>query len=128
MSRRGMGAKMARERKLNGNERFMGNDELVRQHVRTFEMLAYVSEAPDVPAFPAKVELDDLPSHMQDQLAAAMEQVSERVGLKLTVVHCVIDEDHDYKEGVTPSKWFMHIVLSEVIVAQETVIISGGGA
>lgn len=117
-----------RERELTGNERFVGNDELVRQHVRTFEIVNYITAAPDVPAFPTKIELDDLPSQMQDQIAAAMERKAQETGLKLTVVHCVIDEDHDYKEGVTPSKWFMHIVLSEVVVAQETVIISGGGA
>lgn len=116
------------ERELKGTERFIGNDELVRAKIRTFELLSYITAPPDTPSFPCTVLLEDMPSNMRDAVFEAMERKSADVGLQLAIVHCVVDEDHEYVEGVTPSKWFMHIVLSEVIVAPDMKSIHGGGA
>lgn len=117
-----------RERDLTGRERFVGNDELVRQNVRTFELVNYITARPDAPTLPCNIDIGDMPTNMQEAVLAAMERKSYETGLKLALVHCEIDEDHEYVEGVTPSKWFIHIVLSEVVVGQDITIIHGGGA
>lgn len=86
-----------------------GNDELRGvngQGVRTFECVVNVSGR-------LEGEFDDWPSHIQDPIFAAMERMSQEVGLPLAMVGSVCDYDS------IGEKWFVRVILSEVVAKLE---------
>lgn len=100
---------MSKDRELTGNERFVGNDELVRTRARTFELVQYITA-------PLNVEsMADLPSQMQDQVLEALERKAAMTGLKLAIAGIRCDEDVDEPVD-SPKRYYLHIVASEVIV------------
>lgn len=64
--------------------------------------------------------IDDLSSQMQDQIYAALEHKSREVELPLAIVLVRCDVDHDATDP--RQKFFLHVVASEVVMADERTI------
>ena len=62
--------------------------------------------------------LNDWPANIQDTIFAAMERLSQREQIPLAVIMSRCDVDESYAEGV-PGRYFLHVILSEVVVADE---------
>lgn len=86
-----------------------GNDELRGingQGVRAFECVVTVSGR-------LEGEFDDWPARIQDPIFAAMERMSEQVGLPLAMVGSVCGYDS------IGEKWFVRVILSEIVAKLE---------
>lgn len=89
---------------------------ITQQGIRTFEILQYISA-------PLEGELADWPANIQDAVYAALERKSKDVELPLAIVASRCDIDHDAEaEGRPHQKFFLHIVASEVVMADERTI------
>lgn len=85
--------------------------------IRTFEV--------DVPiSAPLEGELNDWPANIQDGIYAALERIAEREQLPLAIVHSRCDVDHDVAEGA-PGRYYLHVVASEVVMADERALTPG---
>lgn len=79
--------------------------------IRTFEIVAYLTA-------PIECEsMDDLPSHMQDQVYEALERKSKEVELPLTIVAVGCGIDHGETED--KDRPYIRIIASEIVVADE---------
>lgn len=89
----------------------------LHQHgIRTFEIVQYISG-------PLEGELADWPAKIQDAVYAALELKAAEVELPLAIVASRCDIDHDAEaEGRPNQKFFVHIVASEIVVADERTI------
>lgn len=76
--------------------------------IRTFEILQYVTA-------PLDGEIQDWPANIQDAIYEALERMSQRVQLPLTIVasYCAID----YGESKEYDRPYLHIIASEIVVA-----------
>lgn len=93
----------------------MGNGKTTA--VRTFEV--------DVPvSAPLEGEFNDWPANIQDPIYAALGAVAEREQLPLVIVHSRCDVDHDVAEGA-PGRFYLHVVASEVVMADERTLTPG---
>lgn len=85
-----------------------------QQPVRTFEILQYISG-------PIECEsMDDLPANLQDVIFAALERKAHDVGLPLAIVAVRCDKDIDSIDETRV--WFLHIVASEIVVADSRTV------
>lgn len=92
------------------------NDLISHIGLRTFEIVQYISG-------PLEGELADWPANIQDAVYAALEAKAKEVELPLAVVASRCDIDHDAEaEGRPTQKFFLHIVASEVVMADERTI------
>lgn len=79
--------------------------------IRTFEIVQYVSA-------PLPGGMDDWPANIQDQIFAALEAKSKQVELPLVITGSYCGTDYADTEG-QPDKYYLHIVASEIIAADE---------
>lgn len=79
------------------------------RQLRTFELVVNVSGAMDVP-------FDDWPSSIKEPILEALEKVSEREQMPLSIVHAKYDSDPDLEEGQI-GKHYLHVIASEVVMA-----------
>lgn len=92
------------------------NDLITQQGIRTFEIVQYISG-------PLRGELADWPANVQDAVYAALERKAAEVELPLAIVASRCDIDHDAEaDGRPHQKFFLHIVASEVVMADERTI------
>ncbi len=82
--------------------------------IRTFEIVQYVSGWLDG-------EFSDWPAQIQDAVLAALERKSGEVGLPLAIVFSKCDHDVDLPNE-HPRKFWLHIVASEVVMADARTI------
>lgn len=82
--------------------------------VRTFEIVQYVTGH-------MEGELKDWPSNVQDAVMAALEAKSDDVELPLAIVFSKCDHDPELPEG-HPQRFWIHIIASEVVMADERTI------
>lgn len=78
--------------------------------IRTFEIVQYISG-------PLEGELNDWPANIQDAVYAALERKAKEVELPLAIVASRCDIDHDATDP--QRKFFLHIVASEIVMADE---------
>lgn len=84
--------------------------------IRTFEIVQYISG-------PLEGELSDWPANIQDAVYEALELKSKQEDLPLAIVASRCDIDHDAEtEGRPHQKFFLHIVASEIVMADERTI------
>ena len=81
------------------------------QNVRTFELVVNIDGVLDVP-------WEDWPANIQDGIMAALEQKARQVELPLTIVYAEYKTDPDIKAPL-PGRHYLHVIASEVIVADE---------
>lgn len=86
---------------------------LLGHGLRTFEILQYVSGF-------VEGELKDWPANIQDVVYKALEDKSKEVELPLVVVASKCDHDPD--EPNPNLKFWLHIVASEVVMADQRTI------
>jgi len=85
--------------------------------IRTFEI--------DVPvSAPLEGELTDWPANIQDPIYEAFELLAQKEQLPLAIVHSRCGVDHDVAEGA-PGRFFLHVVASEVVMADERTLTPG---
>ena len=84
--------------------------------IRTFELIVPITG-------PLEGEFSDWPSKIQDGIEAALERKAQEVELPLKMVHARCDIDHDAEvEGRPHQKFYIHVVASEVVMADERTI------
>lgn len=87
-----------------------------RNHgIREFEILVYVTGW-------LEGTLSDWPANVQDVVAEALERKSKEVELPLAIVYSKCDHDPDIEDIAHPRKFWLHIVASEVVVADRRTI------
>lgn len=91
--------------------------EAIKGHgLRQFEIVQHISG-------PLEGELDDWPANIQDAIFKALEDKSKEVELPLRIVHSYCGIDHDAEvEGRPHQKFYLHIIASEVVMADERTI------
>lgn len=82
--------------------------------IRTFEIVQYVSGW-------LEGKLEDWPAQIQDAVAAALETKSNEVELPLSIVFSKCDHDPDLPDD-HPRKFWIHIVASEIVMADKRTI------
>ena len=84
--------------------------------IRVFDLIVPISA-------PLEGGFENWPSNIQDGIMAALERKSEEVELPLLMVDARCDIDHDAEaEGRPTEKFFIHVVASEVVVADDRTI------
>lgn len=88
-----------------------------REHtgLRTFEIVQYVDGY-------IEGTFNDWPANIQDAIFAALEWKSKQVGLPLAIVSSKCDHDPDIDDTAHPRKFWLHIVASEVVMADDRTI------
>lgn len=84
--------------------------------IRTFEIVQYVTA-------PLEGGMDDWPSNIQDAVYKALEDKAAQVELPLVIIHSRCDIDWDATDPLR--KFYLHIVASEVVMADERTINQG---
>jgi len=84
--------------------------------IRTFEIVQYVTGF-------LEGSMDDWPAQIQDVVYKALERKSHEVELPLAIVHSRCDVDHDAVDA--QHKFYLHIIASEVVVADERTLNPG---
>ncbi len=87
------------------------------QGIRTFEAVIPIDGPLDVP-------FEDWPANIQDRINEAMEALSKKLELPLTIVHAEYRKDHDLQPE-QPGYHYLHVILSEVVMADERTIDPG---
>lgn len=82
--------------------------------IRTFELDVAITGVLDVP-------FDDWPANIQDGILQALEVVARREEIPLTIVYAKYHTDPDKVEG-EPGYHYLHVVASEVVMADERTI------
>lgn len=84
--------------------------------LRTFDLIVHITA-------PLEGELSDWPANVQDAIYAALEKKAEEVELPLAIIHSRCDIDHDAEvEGRPLEKFFLHIIASEIVMADRRTI------
>ncbi len=92
----------------------MVNDNLKPKGIRTWEFIQYVT------GYVQCETLDDLPNQMQDLIMLAVEKLSEKEELPMAVVMVRCDKDIDSADPLR--QWFLHVIVSEIVAADERTI------
>jgi hypothetical protein len=82
--------------------------------LRTFELVAWVSA-------PMPGTIDDWPANIQDRILAALQTISDREKVPLTIVSCVCEVNPDYDDKLPPGEEdnapaFIRVIASEIVV------------
>lgn len=94
----------------------MENDDKTTQ-IRTFELEVPISGAMDVP-------FEDWPAYVQDAIWRALERIAEQEQLPLKIVYARYLTDEDLPKDA-PGHHYLHVVASEVVMADERTLDPG---
>lgn len=86
--------------------------------IRTFEMTCSVTH------YMEGEKVTDFPNNIQDGLYEALERLAQQVQLPLAIVTCICRRDVDIPED-KPGAFFLHVLASEVVVADARTINAG---
>jgi hypothetical protein len=89
----------------------------VRKVIRTWEADLPITGAMDVP-------FEDWPSHIQDAIYGAMDKLSEEHKCPIAITYARYKTDAD-KDPEQPGHHYLHIILSEVVMADERTLDPG---
>jgi len=84
--------------------------------IRTFQVVQYVTG-------PLEGNIDDWPPVIQDKVYAALEAKAQEVQLPLVIIASYCDKDHDSTDET--KVWFLRIVASEVVAADDRLVNPG---
>ena len=92
------------------DKRKIAADLMAATHIRTFEIVQYVTGYVDG-------GMDDWPTNLQDRIYAALERKAHEVQLPLKIVHSYCNEDIDSTDE--RKRFYVHVIASEIVVKIE---------
>lgn len=83
--------------------------------IKTYDMVQYVTGV-------LEGELNDWPANIQDAVYAALEKKAQEVEHPLAIVHSRCDVDHGAAKDGSEDRLYVHIIASEIVVADSRFI------
>lgn len=80
--------------------------------VKTYEMVCYTNDL-------LEGDMADWPSHIQDQIYAALERLGTQVGHPVTVVYARGDIDYGEAQDGSQDRPFAKVIASEIVVGDD---------